>query len=494
MIAHPNELSSSEKTLIPKKLLEHAEIQELIVSLNDKNVKEVCEKIKEDKKINSQDFVYFVADEIIRTVPLRPKKWDRYLRLIHMLSFANTADTYSDEFKKRILDGLFKTTNEWCLHEKAPLYYFARLGFMKEIFTISEIISKISSIPLSLPCQYFVAFSFFAPDIYRFNNDIYQQFYKNVIRMADVCTNVNMVESVKIQGSHVHLYSRYNFQNNPAIFEALCNSKELVDNDFLELYSLIETGCYYDTPEYYIFNDNVEGLESKYSETFDYNARVLPTPFHPAMFVQWKPTYLEFAAFYGSHKCFMSLLKHRSRTAFIPIMATAGGHKSILEECLKLEEPFENCIKIAATFRNLPVLKWIIDKRSNDFKLKREINYCLGRAAFTNYLYMLEFCVKNGGDINSRDENGQTPLHLAVQSSSCDTLRMLLSLPHIHIKKKNIYGWNPHSIAEDKEVLEIMKQAHKLREDRKKKIELKKKSRRKERDYPQSFLFANVFQ
>lgn len=358
---------------------------------------------------------------------------------------------------------LFATRDEWEIHNKSPILKYARLCLKAKIYTINEVINYLIKLPTTAPSQYFLSVCFFAPETFKANQGIFTTFKQIIQKMVVSEDQTATVTQVPGGGGPLYRIKDPVVQEYVNCFDILC------ENDFQKLIPLIDTGCEYNSVELDIYNDDVENMSSKMGKTYNTNRKVSPNPFHPAMFLQWRPTLLEMAAFYGSPKSFDYLLKRNARTSFIAMMAVAGGFESILKRVEELKEPFEACLRIAAAFRDIKTIEWLIQNHFSELKYDKEINYVLARAAFTNYLPMLDFCINKGVDINFSDENGETALHLAVKMENKEALLFLISRPHLQFRKKNVYGLNPHSMTKNKEILDILNGAEEKRAQEKEK-------------------------
>ena len=454
-----------EKTFIPEELQPYAQIQRAISDLSNKTIDSTVELITTTPILKSENYIDFIVKEIFIVVPLRQKNWEIYVELCNRIQKASNDVIVFRDFKKLLLDTAFKVESEWEMHSKATYLHFIRLCLKGELFTVNDIVNRLSYLKPSLPLQYFLSVCYFAPEVSVASPSIYQSFVK-VIRKFAVTDDQTKTETQTtimpgVSGSVKRIKDPI-FQEYVNMFDNLC------ENNYERLIPLIETGCELRSVEYDIFMDDVETLKTKIGKTYKVNRKVTPNPFHPAMFVQWKPTLLELAAFYGSIDCFNFLIKMNASPQFISIMATAGGNIELMERVKELGMPYDNCLRIAAAFRNFEAFDWIMKNCGEQFRFHKEINYVWGRAAYTNYLPMLDYCVINDVDINHCDENDQTALHLAADKDNKEAVLFLVNLPKIQFRKKNVFGWNPHSMTKNKEIIKIIDDAEELHKKKKK--------------------------
>ena len=459
-----------EETFIPKDLIPFAEIQRIITDIKPETFVESVEKITNFQDLKNKEYVPFVIKEILIVVPLRHKRWEIYIELVKTLS--KIAIPPFKDFKKRFLDAVFRTEDEWEMHNKATIFHFARICFKAGIFSANEIMNRITAMRIQFPLQYFLAVCYFAPEMSVASPGVYSNFVTILKKFqvredaTDTMTQTMIPPGVQANVRRI---------KDPVFQEYVNSFDELCENNFEKLIPLIETGCHLHSVEYDIYMDDVESLQTKVGKTYNTNRKVDPNPFHPAMFVQWRPTLLEMAAFYGSLNCFNYLLKRRAKTSFVSIMATAGGFPAIMERVKELDVPFQNCLRIAAAFRNFEAIDWILANCESECRFKKEINYIWARAAYTNYLPMLDYCIKNGCDINYCDENDQTALHLAAEQEHKEAVLFILSRPKLRFRKKNVYGWNAHSMTKNTAISKLIDDAEAKHKEEKAKIKAKKK-------------------
>lgn len=439
-------------TAIPENLVDFAALQRTLSELTDENFDSTYNDVINSPLNAQKDFQEIVSRELFIIIPLRHKRWDVYVKFVQKL----LKNSLFNKFKSMIMQFIFGVDEEWEIHIKASKLKFGRLCMLSGMFTPNEAINYLTKIPVSAQGQYFLTFCYFAPEVYKANKGIFENFRFQIEKMSTKDEKkVKTVDGQKFKATQSVVQEYIN------IFDVL------IENNFEKLYPLITTGCNLNTVELDIYNDDVESMKLKLAQTFNTNKKIDETPFHPAMFLQWRASLLEMCAFYGSIKCFNYLLTRNARTSFIGMFATAGAFPDILKRVEELKEPFESCLRIAGAFRDLNTMEWLMNNHMEELKFDKEINYVLARGAYTNYLPMLDFCVSNNVDINFSDENGETALHLAVKMNNKEALQFLISRPHLQYRKKNVYGLNPHAMTKNAEILNILNTAERKRADEK---------------------------
>ena len=159
-------------------------------------------------------------------------------------------------------------------------------------------------------------------------------------------------------------------------------------------------------------------------------------------FLRASPTLCEFAAFFGSAKCFKYLVdkgavirigdgKGRSLAQF----AVAGGNLEIIQICKEKRCDFKGCLKTAIRFhRNDLVLAGTLDDSDTEGILYE----C---ALSDNHELLLHF-IGNGVDMNKLISTGYGPIHAATYARSINVLELLVACKDVNINLQNeTYGF-----------------------------------------------------
>ncbi|MGL4560851.1 MAG: ankyrin repeat domain-containing protein, partial [Brevinema sp.] len=70
-------------------------------------------------------------------------------------------------------------------------------------------------------------------------------------------------------------------------------------------------------------------------------------------------------------------------------------------------------------------------------------------AVYAEEFDIVDYLIKYGANINHREINGDTSLHIAIRRKNKEITKLLLSQPNIEWNIKNIYGETPLDIAKE---------------------------------------------
>ncbi|EAY01035.1 hypothetical protein TVAG_295690 [Trichomonas vaginalis G3] len=197
-----------------------------------------------------------------------------------------------------------------------------------------------------------------------------------------------------------------------------------------------------------IINDDIISfIMHTESENFDANMTLLQSPLTRNETFSYGISLLELCCFHGAVKCFKLL-----RTKFqLEITQNClkysflGGNPDIVSECLKEQDPDEECMTYAIISHNIDFVAFLM----NEYHITLNLNECIeyyNLQAFFVYLnstkdfgtclavstqYSLpELCkylISHGADINSTDSLGSTALHNATRYNRKEIVEFLIS-------------------------------------------------------------------
>ncbi|EAY18904.1 ankyrin repeat protein, putative [Trichomonas vaginalis G3] len=158
-------------------------------------------------------------------------------------------------------------------------------------------------------------------------------------------------------------------------------------------------------------------------------------------------SYIELCCYYGSVDCFKFLITkfHSKITQKCLHFSFLGGNQEILSECLKYQQPSQECKRYAIASHNIDFVSFLI----NEYNIKINLDYCRmynNLQAFLIYLdqtnnintcfvysptfhllSLWKYFISLGAKINAKDYKDCTPLHFAVLSNSKEIVEFLIS-------------------------------------------------------------------
>lgn len=353
--------------------------QESLISIDSGRVDEVVEHLLQTNLIYSKDSVKQIAYNILQAASHRPWSIKNLVSLIKKL----IDNASSDNCLSILKDFLIPTD----LMNQRWYRSFLLFAISQKIISAEELINLMKSYDVDEPL--FLLYCWFAPIIEKSDHDIFLQLTDMLFK------NKNKLSK--------------EFQFFIDKFEQLrMNNWELQREYFL-------TGYYKGSLPYIIRNDNLDLLRSYFSQfnvEIDYNMKVDSSLFERCDFIRHNPTLIQFAAYYGSVKCFTYLLMQNDIDIKITDdnginifqFAIAGGNQKIIEICEKLKFENKGIIETAIEFQRFDTMVYFIEK------YKININDCddshlsvLHYAAKYNNVKVILYCLKNKVDVNLKD-------------------------------------------------------------------------------------------
>ena len=272
--------------------------------------------------------------------------------------------------------------------------------------------------------------------------------------------------------------SKYYFWNDPfcnAFFE---NYEELSKNEWELHKRLVREGVNPSNIGKAIRSDDIEELQEISSQTnFDFNQKIEPSLYERFSFVNKENVSLiDYAAFFGSIKCFKFLLLNGSDLYNSGKFAVAGGNIEIITLCEQNHSSFEGSCETAIQFHRNDIFRYIYDneiekidennqsashreteKSPSEIKLKKLND--LGLISITNNNYeILSFlegeCMKTNDSLINHAakignlflvkyflENNQIPkdiLVFASESGNIELVKFIFEQEGIDINAKDI--------------------------------------------------------
>ena len=396
------------------------EVQTWFSDLKEDNLELTAQEIIASPFSKSRDLAPVLAQLFLQIIPVRPSDTQIFVKLCSILKQNETNGNSLSIFRQRMLQIAMTPYEEYEYHTYVPYLYFIRQLTKSRVVEVWDVVTRIQAIPAKKTTSKFLAACFFLPEISVSDEEYYQ-------KLVAEFSNVVLAE--------------------PLVEKYRSRLEELTAHNFKILRELIEYGVEKSSVEYALLTDNLPFIQEYCkSPGHSVNELVPESPFTPWRFLQWSPTFTEFAAFYGSLKIVHWLLDNNSKRSFLTQFAVAGGRWPIIEHCTKQGIPYHCCLRIAAYYRRMDVFNYIVPKLES-FRLRKEINYAMCRAAETNDIRMFRTCIEMGSLINFADENNETALFLATKGGYKPLVQYILSFKEVRKNVPNCWGKQPADVA-----------------------------------------------
>ena len=201
------------------------------------------------------------------------------------------------------------------------------------------------------------------------------------------------------------------------------NPKE--DDETLKVFTLLQ-------------NDDEKGFISFLCQNpkFDINKDIeLKLRSYYSCITGWKTsiTPIDFCCMFGSIKCFKYLYLNKCEITDITLeYAIKGGCEEIIN-ILEEKHKFNKCLKAAVYYHHNNIIEWLLMKYGEDECDHVPLPICLYYYNYEAFLFFLH----NGADINERDDDGETVLHMSSQIGNLSLVKYLIEEAHIDKEAKD---------------------------------------------------------
>ncbi|EAY17501.1 ankyrin repeat protein, putative [Trichomonas vaginalis G3] len=234
--------------------------------------------------------------------------------------------------------------------------------------------------------------------------------------------------------------------------------------NFIEDNTIYRTIIYDDKFSFIIFTE---------SNNFDKNQML-----HSDLYPSSPNSLLELCCYHGAVNCF-KLLISKFNSIITPkclYYSFLGGNPDIIDKCLQVNIPDEECMKYAIISHNIDFVTFLM----NEFELDIDLKYCiifhniqaflvyLDQSKYINkfFIYSTCFCIpslceyfiSHGAFIDAKNQSGETALHFAAKLNCIEIEEVLIS-HDADVNAKDNDGWSVlHSAAESnsKETAEFL--------------------------------------
>ncbi|OHS95885.1 hypothetical protein TRFO_10296 [Tritrichomonas foetus] len=193
----------------------------------------------------------------------------------------------------------------------------------------------------------------------------------------------------------------------------------------------MEVGYPSNSLESMIKTDDVKALQdhAQNDRNFDYNQEVKLHSYECSAIPESKVTLVQFAAYYGSMKCFRFLMKsadisYSKSDLTSECFAIAGGNPEVIDSFVRRRCGFQGALKTVVACHRFDLFDQIYAKNKDKTAFH-------AAAAASNIPAML-FFIEHGSDVNQVAPNDnediiETPLHFAAKFGRSDATKLLLS-------------------------------------------------------------------
>ncbi|KAK8885957.1 hypothetical protein M9Y10_041416 [Tritrichomonas musculus] len=214
---------------------------------------------------------------------------------------------------------------------------------------------------------------------------------------------------------------------------------------------------------YAIRFDRIDDL-MKYikSPQFKNDGKVMSCMYERCSFVNEKPKFVEYAAFFGSVECFKYFISNGDdKVSGIFRYAICSGNPDIIKICSDLKSTLLGTLSLSIEYHHQVISEWLVDVK-NQICDQISIQNCFRFCSFEMFIYMLKKGVNanyflleathydnllavlfllqiKGINVNLQDSRkGLAPLHYACQNRNLNIVRLLVNMNSIQINCRTI--------------------------------------------------------
>lgn len=373
---------------IPNHALPIIELQQLLCSLSEENVEDICEQILSSGFSQGTTNKYELCCEIRLINRVRPASTYAFAKLIKILS--ERLPNYD------LIRHIF---------EHGRTIYHADVILMQKLFTIGvigeEFIINFHKKLVNRPLLF--AF-YFAPDIKYFDNYI-------------------LSRRIAVENQFDGIFKNY---------------QKYRENNFRLLREYVEYGWMTQTLGFYLKYDDVDSFIVQCAErSIELNSKTY-SPFE--YLIESATPLIDLAAVYGSSQIFKYLLESLSvLPKDIPKYAVIGGNYEIIRLCVQKGLDFSDALIPAVEYHRNEILNWLTMQGIAASTFYSSVMK-------DNLLALIYFC-SQGFCVNFNEHEWSTPLHMAVSYGSTAVIDYLIS-SGCDSTAVDENGWTPIDLAD----------------------------------------------
>lgn len=397
----------------PSYLEDYMIIQDILSSLDQKNIDDSAEQIIDLPFSSTSDGLDFLCKEIIRFSTLRPKISDPLSKFVLKIN----SDPRFLKFKPLLLKKHTTTKNFNLLRHCLDLGMYNG-NDIKDLITIYNPYARDDR---------FLLYATFAPEIEKVDPNLSYEFFI-IISAQNSC---------------------------PGLHYVLPHLSDYLNDDAKRLKALNKYGCEPGSVAYALKYDDLDGLmDFVAKQHFSISDTITPNNFEPAMMVEGSH-FIDYAAFFGSADIFRHLYTLNAKHSNYSRYALAGGNIEIIRLCEDLIKKYPTSYVTAVEFFQSKIFDWIL----TFLPLSEEIqNQCLFEAAKVCNIRALIFFANRVPDINALDVDHNNALHFAVKAGCIPVIKFLLD-KGCNPTVKNSSQMLPKQFTRDMQILRILEEA-----------------------------------
>ncbi|EAY08176.1 hypothetical protein TVAG_302630 [Trichomonas vaginalis G3] len=158
-------------------------------------------------------------------------------------------------------------------------------------------------------------------------------------------------------------------------------------------------------------------------------------------------SFLELCCYHGSVNCFKFLRsKYNSKiTEKCLQLSFLSGNPDIMSECLKNKTPDKACMEYAIISHNIDFVTYLMNEHNLEIDSQdcikyhniqaflvyldhtKDINQCFVNMKWLKIPALFEYLIDHGANVNFKNKEGQTALHIALENNSHEIAELLIS-------------------------------------------------------------------
>ena len=421
-----------------------ADLQKILMSLNDENIEEICSKLINSSFVKDKELLHRLVDNIFNCCKYRELYINQYVSLLFGLS-ENMSEN-SSEFKRLVFNInqciALQPWRLYCISQCVHLFdskdiYMNVLKFFENwnqnILDSDDNNEDVFNTVTSV--VHINVFVYFAPLIEKNMPELFQKFF---MEMKLKLSQMKLPLPYRDVITEIEKYKANNWENYQELLHYATESNTILyairKDDvsfFSEIGKSINPNLIYNGLINFSNNDDGNSPMTK----INFNVRVKPSILIRFPHLNNKCTLLQWAAYWGAEQCFNFLLENGANPEEtdeigLDLMqyAVIGGTYDIIMKVQELGFSFEKSLPLIAECYRFDLFEYLISVM--DFDLEEsflQTGTVFHRAASANNTYIILYCISKGINVNVFDNIQLTPLFYASNNGSIDVINILLS-------------------------------------------------------------------